>query len=346
VSGRVPEVNVTFSEQWWHARGGFDFSAEQWQDPILRTERDMAMRRWLYEQFGDVGLGEPDPGPKPTIEAYGHRFVPALFGCEIRYARNQAPCEVPLHLSLEEMAHLRAPDLETSPVIRKARRDGETLRARYGTCDGAIMWGGPLNAGLSVVGQELLSALALAPGAARHVLFTIAELLLRLHDEVCAAISPELYDPAERKLALGNCPVIMVSPETYRHQVLPADRWLRAHSTTFGMHHCAVITKYLPAYQELAPLNWVQPGWGSDLAAVRRTFPEATLSLLMECSAVRDMSYDDIDETVVSMLRHARPMDRTQDIFIADVSDDISDEKIRRLRTCHVRLKEKLLASA
>jgi hypothetical protein len=135
---QLPEVNVTFSEQWWHERCGADFSEQIWIDPILRTERDMAMRRWLYEHFGDVGIGEADPKPKPNIEAYGHRFMSALFGCQIHYENNRPPCEVPLYLNADQMAVLPIPNFETSPVLRKARADAEILTKKYGYCDGII----------------------------------------------------------------------------------------------------------------------------------------------------------------------------------------------------------------
>jgi len=343
-SDRLPEVNVTFSERWWHVRGGFDFSAQNWLDPLLRTEQDRSMRRWLFEHFGDVGLGEADPQPRPNIEAYGHRFVPALFGCEIRYAEDQAPCEVPLHLDPEAMALLQVPNLETAEVARKARSDAGTLKKRYGSCDGGINYGGPLNAGLSIVGQELLAAFAIAPFAAAHVLGIIAQLIIRLHDELSALISPNLYDPKNRRLGLGNCPVIAISPQIYLEQVLPFDKCLRAQSAEFSLHHCGIISNYLAAYQQLAPLASVQPGWGSDIAAVRRTFPEARLSLLIECSALPRMSLEDLDEVVLQMLGEARPLALVQDIQIAYLGNDISDDYVRHIRTCHKRLQDKIRA--
>lgn len=341
---RLPEVNVTFSEQWWYERSGIDFSEHSWTDPILRTERDMAMRRWLYEHFGDAGLGEADPKPMPTIEAYGHRFVPALFGCEVRYAKNQAPCEVPLYLDIEHMGTLEAPDLDTAPVIRKAKADAEVLTKKYGWCDGTINWGGPLNAGMSIIGQELLTAFAVAPDAASHVLNTVAKTLIRLHDEVCATISPQFHNPKNRTIFIGDCQVIMVSPKTYHEYVLPHDLWLRNQAVEYHLHHCGRITSYLDAYSELSPLAWIQPGWGSDIAATRRTFPEATISMLMECSALRQLPMVEMDEVVFGMIAAAQPLAKVQDIWIADVSSDISDDYIRHLRTCHLRLRDRLLA--
>ena len=40
------------------------------------------MQKALYERFGDVGLGSPDPEPKPLI-TYGMPLLPAVFGCEV-----------------------------------------------------------------------------------------------------------------------------------------------------------------------------------------------------------------------------------------------------------------------
>jgi hypothetical protein len=341
---RLPEVNVTFSEQWWYERSGIDFSERNWTDPILRTERDMAMRRWLHERLGDVGMGEADPKPLPTIEAYGHRFVPALFGCQIRYEKNQAPCEVPLYLNIDQMAELQTPDIDTAPVTCKARSDAEILTKKYGWCNGAINWGGPLNASMSIVGQELLTAFAVAPEAADHVLGTVAKTLIRLHDEICAPISPQLYNPKKRGIFIGDCQVIMVSPKTYREQILPHDKWLRAQASEYHLHHCGKITNYLDAYSELSPLAWIQPGWGSDISATRRTFPESTISMLMECSVLQKVPMSEMDEIVFNMIAAARPLSKVQDIWIADVSSDISDDYIRHLRTCHLRLKNRLLA--
>jgi hypothetical protein len=182
------------------------------------------------------------------------------------------------------------------------------------------------------------------PEAASHVLDVVAKLIVRLHDEICAPISPKSFDPKKRHIFIGDCPVIMLSPKTYRERVLPHDKWLRAQASTLGLHHCGKITNYLEAYRELSPISWLQPGWGSDIAATRRAFPEATISMIMECSSLPGTPMEDIDEIVFNLFAAARPIAKIEDIWVTDVGLDISDDYIRHLRTCHLRLKERLLA--
>jgi len=81
----------TFSEAWFHSRYGLTFGERYCTDPVFRTEQDREARRLLYERFGQAGIGEKDPRPLPHLEVCGHRFLPALFGCEIVYQDDQAP---------------------------------------------------------------------------------------------------------------------------------------------------------------------------------------------------------------------------------------------------------------
>jgi len=67
----------------------------------------------LYERFGDVGLGEPNPKPKPIINA-SMTALPAVFGCEIIYQDDAIPWAVPLNLSEDQVMKLEVPDLFSS----------------------------------------------------------------------------------------------------------------------------------------------------------------------------------------------------------------------------------------
>ena len=69
----TPPVTIEFSAKWFHTRFGLDFGEKSWRDPILRTEQDCQMRRLLHEAYGELGIGEADPKPRPNVEAYGPR---------------------------------------------------------------------------------------------------------------------------------------------------------------------------------------------------------------------------------------------------------------------------------
>ena len=211
-SAPFPAVDVTFSPAWWYVNYGLGFEEEAWRDPIRRTERDRDLRRLLYERFGDVGLGERDPKPQPNIEAYGHRFMAALWGCEIRYLPNQAPAAVALPDAAGRMANPVPPDFDASPVIQRAFAEAKLLGAHYGFCEGGINLGGPLNNAVSVFGEEILYACLAQPDLARQVLKVMAVVLLAVYDRVTCPINHQEVASPRPSGGIGNCPVCMISP--------------------------------------------------------------------------------------------------------------------------------------
>ena len=92
-----PVISISFAPAWWYHYYGMSFGRDYWQDSIARTERDRDQRRLLDERFGSVGLGERDPQPRPVAgEAYGHRFMYALWGCDIEFIPTEYPAAIVL----------------------------------------------------------------------------------------------------------------------------------------------------------------------------------------------------------------------------------------------------------
>ena len=98
-------LGVGFYPDWFWSHYGISFDRKYYFDPETRVEARMEMDKRLYERFGDVGLGKPDPLPTPIITA-GMITLPAVFGCEIVYQDDAIPWAVPLNLSEEEIMKL------------------------------------------------------------------------------------------------------------------------------------------------------------------------------------------------------------------------------------------------
>ena len=79
----------------------------------------------------------------------------------------------------------------------------------------------------------------------------------------------------------GNCPVMTLTPRTYRETVLPADLHLRKQIQLFGLHHRGRTDLYLEKYKILELIEFVEVGWGGNVAAVRDAFPVVILDLMM-----------------------------------------------------------------
>lgn len=336
-SAPFPAVDVTFSPAWWYVNYGLGFEEEAWRDPIRRTERDRDLRRLLYERFGDVGLGERDPKPQPNIEAYGHRFMAALWGCEIRYLPNQAPAAVALPDAAGRMANPVPPDFDASPVIQRAFAEAKLLGAHYGFCEGGINLGGPLNNAVSVFGEEILYACLAQPDLARQVLKVMAVVLLAVYDRVTCPINHQEVASPRPSGGIGNCPVCMISPETYRQVVLPADLWWRGHFAEFSLHHCGVFHPYAEVYQALQPAG-LDVGWGTDLKVARRAYPRVPMSLELQDSAVMGKSESELDALLAQMVEEAGPRELVTRIWLAEACPDTPDSTVRALMTAPRRL--------
>jgi hypothetical protein len=222
-------------------------------------------------------------------------------------------------------------------VVRRAFAEAEVLRERYGSCDGSINLGGPLNNAVSVFGEEILAACLADPPLARRTLQTMAETLLLVHDQVMCRINGQEITSPRPGWGIGNCPVCMISPETYREVVLPVDRWLRAEFRDFGLHHCGLFHPYAEVYAELGPSS-LDVGWGSDLQRVRQVFPQTPMSLMIEASALVGKSEAELDALVAETAEAAAPLELVTKLWVAEIGPDIPDATVRRLVTAPRRL--------
>ena len=79
-------VELVFNPHWWYRTACISFNESFYFDPQARIENDVTMRRVLFKRYGDMGLGEPGPQPRPIIGSMhvaGGFVIPALLGCDI-----------------------------------------------------------------------------------------------------------------------------------------------------------------------------------------------------------------------------------------------------------------------
>ena len=79
---------LVFNPNWWHRTAGIRFERPFYFDAATRVANDIVMRRVLHQRFGDIGLGEANPQPRPvagSLYVAGGFVIPALLGAEIRF---------------------------------------------------------------------------------------------------------------------------------------------------------------------------------------------------------------------------------------------------------------------
>ena len=334
---KIRPITIHFNEKWNNARLGFDFSRPAWAHPARRTEQQRKVRRSVYERFGDVGLGEAEPRPAPNVMAYGHRFFGALFGCEIVYPPDQAPCALPIRGDYALLRAFDVPDFNDSAVMERAWHEADLLKREYGFCSGEIVAGSPLNNAVTVFGELFLAAVAEEPETAQHVLRVIMETQFKLYAEFQHVLEPDAYPLDEIIEGYGNCPAIMVSPAMYREVILPVDKEYRRRCKILHLHHCGIFDRYAEMYKELEP-DTVEVGAGSDYALMREAFPDRPTSLIIDPAHIEGRDRAAIDRHVSHMVESAAPYDLITSLWTADFSPDMTDENIRDLATAHERI--------
>jgi uroporphyrinogen-III decarboxylase len=313
-------VELVFNPNWWYRTAGISFDRGFYLDAETRIQNDVAMRRVLYERFGALGLGEPDPQPRPIIGSLhiaGGFVIPALLGADILFEANAAPQPKPLKLSLEQIDAVEKPDLrETWPMVQLIA-SMDAVEAEHGYLVGDLNTDGLLNAAYHLYGQQLFLDFYEAPERAGRLLDIIAELIVdvalyvRERTGSCSISVNRMVERVDPGLFLhANCSVQMISPASYRALHLPREQSMSGRIQPFGIHHCGDNAhRMAPAYADL-PVCYLEVGWGSDVANCREALPDAFLNLRLNPVRMLQGTPQEMVEDTERLLRAAGPLEQ------------------------------------
>jgi uroporphyrinogen-III decarboxylase len=313
-------VELVFNPNWWYRTAGISFDEPFYLDAETRIQNDVAMRRLLHERYGDLGLGEADPQPRPVIGSLhvaGGFVIPALLGAEIIFAPDAAPQPKPVGLSVAQVEGLEKPDLTETWPMQQLIADMDALQARYGYLVGDLNTDGLLNAAYHLYGQELFLDFYQAPERVRRLLSIIGDLIVdvalyvRQRTESCSISVNRMVERVDPGLFLhANCSVQMISPDSYRAIHLPVEQRMAERIQPFGIHHCGDNThKIAPIYAELA-VCYVEVGWGSDVARCREALPDAFFNLRLSPVRMLQSTPQEIAEDTEKLLSGAGPLEQ------------------------------------
>jgi uroporphyrinogen-III decarboxylase len=312
-------VEVVFNPNWWHQTVGICFDQSFYLDPQARIQNDLLMRRVLYQRYSELGLGEPNPQPRPVIGSLfvaGGFVIPALLGAEIWFASDAAPQPRPMHLTPEQIDQLEKPDFRQIWPMNELIAQMDALESEWGYLTGDLNTDGLLNAAYHLYGADLFTDFYNAPQRVQHLLEMIAELIVDVSESVrqrtgsCSISVNRMVSHVDPCLFLhANCSVPMISPRSYRAMQLPIEQQMSQRIQPFGIHHCGDnLQRYASAYAEL-PLAFLDVGWGSDVAASRRALPDVFFNLRLSPVRMLTCTPQEIAADTESLLRAAGPLE-------------------------------------
>ncbi len=310
---------VVFNPNWWHHTAGISFERPFYFDAATRIAADVTMRRVLHERYGDLGFGEPDPQPRPVIGSLhvaGGFIVPALLGAAIRFEPDAAPQPLPHTLTAEQIDAFEPPDFRTTSPMAELIADWDAVEKEWGYLVGDLNTDGLLNAAYHFYGQDLFSDFYEAPERVRRYLAQIAELIgdvasyVRGRTGSCSIAVNRQVERVDPAIFLhANCSVQMISPRSYQQMQLPVEKVLAGRLRPYGIHHCGDnMHRIAAAYAELEPA-FCDVGWGSDVAACRRTLPDTFLNLRLSPIRMLQCTPKEMAADAESLLLAAGPLD-------------------------------------
>lgn len=328
-------LGVGFYPDWWKANYGITFGRDYYYDPDYRVEVGLKQQKALYERFGDVGLGQADPAPRPLI-SFGMVMLPAIFGCEIVYEEAALPWAMPMNLSAAECDKLTKPDLTKAEPMATMLKQIDYLKGKYGEVVGDINVTGVQNLALKIRGEELYMDYFDDPEFAHRFLRFCTECIIDLWKlvypitgsgavDVTPMCDPDIY-------CVPNCTVEQISGDTYEEFGLPYDTMLAEACHPFGIHHCGSLDPVAEHYAKVPNLVFVEAGFGTDFARARQLLgPEVAFNARISPVLMKNGEPEEVAATVKDAIDQGAPLSNYS-IDTVGLTDGVPDENVRAAR--------------
>ena len=120
----------------------------------------------------------------------------------------------------------------------------------------------------------------------------------------------------------------MVSCEDYEQFLMPIDaKWSKA-KEFFGIHYCGNDPhRYGETFAKLPKLDFLDLGWGGDVAYLRKHLPNTFFNLRLSPVELIEMSVIEIHDTIYRLVAESANPEITG-VCCINMDDKITDDKI------------------
>jgi hypothetical protein len=96
----------------------------------------------------------------------------------------------------------------------------------------------------------------------------------------------------------------MISTDQYEEFLMPVDlKWSRSHRP-FGIHYCGNDPhRYAEVFSRIPNLDFLDVGWGGDLALLRRFLPDTFLNIRLDPVTIKDYSDEELTKTISGLVQ-------------------------------------------
>ena len=328
-------LNIGFCYEWWNSQYGLRFGKEFHFDQDRKIAQllfmDQAMRKrfpWSNElmpemqNISDINM---------NIEPFGHRFVPALFGCEVAYSDANSPWAVEHILTpaeIETMPFWTMDEFSRDEKVKTIAEQTSYVRQKYGRCSSQQNLGSVINTAIYLRGMELFTDFFERPELV-HRLYALITNRMMLAYEYCSQLDGKPADTG-----VGNCSVCMLSPQIYQDFNRKYDMQImelaRSKGVCFGIHQDSDVTSFIDAYRPFDYLFGFDIGFDTNIALFRKAFPRIPLNICLYTSFLNDRTPGEIEKDILKLAVDGGDPDLTG-FTCVDIDSNVPDEKVTAL---------------
>lgn len=316
------KLGLALTYQLVHDRFGVDFGERYHRDVEHRIQTTLQIDRAVFDAYGRIGLGYEAPFPRASIEPFGHRFMPAMYGAETGYAADADPWCKPRAVSAEEILALEPWTVErltrSEPVrcvldqIEQVKRRYEPYRVpaaefnpHYRSMSSLQNLGSVVNTAFSVLGQDLFLYYATEPELVHNLYANIAQLTL-----LCLQYFPQVDGWPLTDIFVGNCTVAMISPAQYatfneRHDRLLMD-YARKIGARFMMHQDSDVNPHVANYARFEYLHALDVGQDTDFEKLAAAFPGVEVNCILFPGWIESHAMDEVGQELLRLMKLGR----------------------------------------
>jgi hypothetical protein len=328
-------VDVVLHPSWWHRHEGITFDEDFYFHPARRVEAERKMEQVLYDRWGRYGLGEhrnddvPWVGPVHLAAGY---LTSEMLGCRVDYFEDAPPQVVAAQVDSLAIAPEAAFE---SPAYRRFQRLVDALQTKHGRLRGDVGWGGVLNTALDLRGQEFFFDLIDRPDEASRFAAAIVAVVERFTDAMARAtgttsisVNRNVRHIAQPVFLHSECSNVMISTELYERFFLPVDAAWSRRRRPFGVHHCGKDPdRFAESYAKIPHLDFLDVGWGGDVARLRKHLPNTFLNLRLSPVEIVHQTPDEIRATIRRLVR-ASGNPWLTGVCCINMDDQVADDQV------------------
>ena len=328
-------ADIVLAPAWWFHNEGITFYEDFFYDPARRVEVERQMEKALYERWGKYGLGEDRDKDLPIVGAVhlaAGYLLSEMLGCEVLYKEDGPPqviCRQQKDLGISAEAAFE------SRAYKKFEKLCESLKAKFGYLKGDVNWGGILNIALDLRGEALFIDMFDKPDEVKAFLSEIAKVIERftqgLQEETgstSVSVNRNVRHLEPGVFLHSECSHTMISVEDYRKFLLTYDeRWSEKYRP-FGVHFCGKDAhRYAGVFKELGHIDFLDVGWGGDVAELRRHLPDTFLNIRLSPVEIIEQSVEEIENTIRQLVGDSGNPELTG-VCCINMDEKVADEKI------------------